>query len=170
MQSPSMCCGWVGVCVLGGGGVNGGRRWRGQRRGAVQMGCSVARLSLLKLDACSQRAIDPCSLHSLGSVGGCVCAIPAACVLPFVLCGCGRIHDRIFWPSMGGDGFQTQRKSWVSGQIRAEKVLADAITNDGRKEWVPKSMCGPGGVADDITLTSQLVCRENTSRPSLRRT
>ena len=39
---------------------------------------------------------------------------------------------------MGGDVFQTQRKSWVPGQIRAEKVLADAITIDGRKEWICK--------------------------------
>ena len=40
---------------------------------------------------------------------------------------------------MGGDGFQTQRKkSWIPGQVRAEKVLADAITIDGRKEWICK--------------------------------
>ena len=36
---------------------------------------------------------------------------------------------------MGGDCFQTQKKkSWVSGQVRAERVLADAITTDDRKE------------------------------------
>ena len=40
---------------------------------------------------------------------------------------------------MRGDGFQTQkRKSWVSGQVRAERVLADAITIDGRKERIWK--------------------------------
>ena len=40
---------------------------------------------------------------------------------------------------MGGDGFQTQKKkSWVSGQVRAERVLADAITVDDRKEWICK--------------------------------
>ena len=40
---------------------------------------------------------------------------------------------------MGGDGFQPQRrKSWVPGKIRAEKVLADAITIDGTKEWICK--------------------------------
>ena len=34
--------------------------------------------------------------------------------------------------------FQTQkkRKSWTPGQVRVEKVLADAITIDGRKEWI----------------------------------
>ena len=31
-------------------------------------------------------------------------------------------------------------------------------------------MCGPGGVAGDMSLTSTLVCRENTSRLCLRRT
>ena len=37
---------------------------------------------------------------------------------------------------MGGDGFQTQKKkSWIPGHVRAEKLLADAITIDGRKEW-----------------------------------
>ena len=37
--------------------------------------------------------------------------------------------------AMGGDGFQTQkRKSWIPGQVRAGKVLADAITVDKRKE------------------------------------
>ena len=29
-------------------------------------------------------------------------------------------------------------KSWVSGQVRAERDLADAITVDGRKEWICK--------------------------------
>ena len=53
-----------------------------------------------------------------------------------VVCCC--FHVRIFWPSMGGDGFQTQRKSWVPGHIRAEQVLADAITIDAREEWICK--------------------------------
>ena len=40
---------------------------------------------------------------------------------------------------MRGDGFQTQKqKSWVSGQVRAARVLADAITIDGRKERICK--------------------------------
>ena len=40
---------------------------------------------------------------------------------------------------MGSDGFQTQKKkSWVSGQVRAERILADAITIDGRTEWTCK--------------------------------
>ena len=37
------------------------------------------------------------------------------------------------------DDFQThKKKSWVSGQVRAERILADAVTIDGRKEWTCK--------------------------------
>ena len=47
--------------------------------------------------------------------------------------------ERFFWFVMGSDGFQTQKKkSWVSGQVRAERILAEAITIDGRKEWTCK--------------------------------
>ena len=76
---------------------------------------------------------------------------------------------------MGGDGFQTQRmKSWVPGQIRAEKVLADAITIDGRKEWICK-FCSETNVWTHWLCRGNfsnilLFCRENTSRLSLRRT
>ena len=31
--------------------------------------------------------------------------------------------------------FRQKNKSWVSDQVRAERVLAEAITIDGRKEW-----------------------------------
>ena len=31
-----------------------------------------------------------------------------------------------------------KKKSWVSGQVRAERILAEAITIDGRKEWTCK--------------------------------
>ena len=50
----------------------------------------------------------------------------------------------VVWPhwflERFGDGFQTQKKkkSWVSGQVRAERVLADATTIDGRKECTCK--------------------------------
>ena len=37
------------------------------------------------------------------------------------------------------DGWQTeQRKTWLSGRVRAEKVLAEAVTIEGRKEWICK--------------------------------
>ena len=49
------------------------------------------------------------------------------------------ILGRVFWLSVGGDGFQTQRrKSWILGTFRAEKLLAHAITIDGRKERIGK--------------------------------
>ena len=39
----------------------------------------------------------------------------------------------------GRIGFQTQKqKSWVSFQVRADRVLAEAITIGGRKEWTCK--------------------------------
>ena len=41
----------------------------------------------------------------------------------------------VFWLVIGSGGFQTQKKSWVSGQVRAERILAEATTIDGRKEW-----------------------------------
>ena len=55
----------------------------------------------------------------------------------------------VVWPHwflesfLFGDGrrwlSQTQKKnSWVPGPIREERVLADAITIDGRKEWICK--------------------------------
>ena len=40
---------------------------------------------------------------------------------------------------VGCDGFQTQEsKSWIPEKDREEKVLADAITNDGRQDWICK--------------------------------
>ena len=40
---------------------------------------------------------------------------------------------------MVGDGFQTQKRgSWIPGKERAERVLASAISIDGRKEWTCK--------------------------------
>ena len=64
----------------------------------------------------------------------CVCVVFLSRSRRLVAC---RNHDRNFWLSMGGDGFQTQRrKSRVLGQISAEMVLADATAIDGRKEWI----------------------------------
>ena len=40
---------------------------------------------------------------------------------------------------MCGDGHQTQRgKSWIPEKERAEKVLEEAMTIDGEKEWICK--------------------------------
>ena len=44
---------------------------------------------------------------------------------------------RVF--GMVSDGFQAQtRGSWISGKERAERLLANAISIDGRKEWTCK--------------------------------
>ena len=64
--------------------------------------------------------------------------------------------ERFFWLVMGCYGFQTQKnKSWVSGQVRAERVLAEAITIDDRKEWRCKS-----------SATSRRGCKGSISRRS----
>ena len=40
---------------------------------------------------------------------------------------------------MVSDGFQTQKRgSWIPGKERAERVLASAISIDGRREWTCK--------------------------------
>ena len=67
---------------------------------------------------------------------------------------------------MGGDGFQTRkRKSWIPGQVPAEKVLADAIARltgerSGIASSVPKPIFGRGGDANDATPTFCRVARE----------
>ena len=91
-----------------------------------------------------------CSVGEVGlwSFGPCVCCRdPGDClvcavsisatVFPSCLCGMAALVSRkVFWLVVGSDGFQTQKnKSWVSGQVRAERVLAEAITIDVRKEW-----------------------------------
>ena len=61
-------------------------------------------------------------------------------------CGFCCILGRVIWMSMGGDGFQTQRrKSWVPGKIRAEKVLADDMRGAGRPtgDEIDKSVLNP---------------------------
>ena len=69
----------------------------------------------------------------------CTVAILAT-VFPSCQCGLAAlVSRRVFWLVMGSDGFQTQKKkSWVFGQVTAERVLAEAITIDGRKEWTCK--------------------------------
>ena len=69
----------------------------------------------------------------------CSVAIPAI-VFPLCLCGLAALVSRkVFWLGMGSDGFQTQKKkSWLSGKVRAEWVLEEVITIDGRKGWTCK--------------------------------
>ena len=51
---------------------------------------------------------------------------------------CCHSHVRSFWPRDGRRWFPNTNKSWVPGQIRAERVLADAIAIDGRWELLCK--------------------------------
>ena len=84
-----------------------------------------------------------------------VCSVAIlAIVFPSCLSGLAAlVSGKVFWLVIGSDGFQTQKnKSWVSGQVRAERVLAEAITIDGRKEWTCKFVAG------DVIITSQCRC------------
>ena len=67
----------------------------------------------------------------LWSFGPCV----PATVFPSCVCGMAAlVSTKVFWLVMGSDGFQTQKKkSWVSGQVWAERILAETITIDCRK-------------------------------------
>ena len=70
-----------------------------------------------------------------------MCCRDPATVFTSCLCGLvALVSGKDFWLVVGSAGFQTQKKkkSWVSGQVRAERILAEAITIDGRKEWTCK--------------------------------
>ena len=85
------------------------------------------------------------------------------------------VSRKVLWSGMGGDGFQTQKKkSWVSGQVRAARVLADAIIIDGKKEWTCK-FCSETNVwtrwrCRCCGTTFLRVCKANISRHCVRRT
>ena len=66
-------------------------------------------------------------------------AIPATCALPSFCAVVAAVAFEVSGREMGGDSFQTHKsKSCILGKDRAEKVLADAITIDGRNEWICK--------------------------------
>ena len=70
----------------------------------------------------------------------CVCVVPSRFRR---LSGFGVVVTSslaLNWCSrMVGDGFQAQKGgSWISGKERAERVLASAISIDGRREWTCK--------------------------------
>ena len=83
-----------------------------------------------------------------------VCSVAIlAIVFPSCLCGLAAlVSGKVFWLVIGSDGFQTARISRVSGQVRAERVLAEAITIDGRKGWTCKFVAG------DVIITSRCRC------------
>ena len=85
---------------------------------------------------------------------------PATVILWCWCCFAALAFD--LWSGMGSDGYQTQRRGlWIPGKERAEKVLAGAITIDGRKEWKCKFCC------ESIVWTRwrcRRCCGENTGR------
>ena len=93
-----------------------------------------------------------------------LCCVPVAnlatCVLPFVLCGL-LPHSRSKFLS----GFRDRSAPKESWQTPLRLMAA----KNGYVSSVPKPVCGPGGVADDVTPTSQPVCRRSTNKQSSRR-
>ena len=66
-------------------------------------------------------------------------AIPATCVF-LSCCVWSLLHSLSKflakrWAAMVA---KRREKSWIPGKERAEKMMADAITIDGRKEWICK--------------------------------
>ena len=107
------------------------------------------------------------------------------CVV-FVLCSCRDSGDLCHpFPSVcfvAAFTFEFSGRAWAAMVSKHKGSLGFQDTSGPKKSWqmpsrlmsvrngyvssVPKPMCGPGGVADDVTLTSQ---RGSTNRLSLRR-
>ena len=95
----------------------------------------------------------------------------------FVLCGFLLPHSRSkilaeygwrWFPDAEkeGPGFQDR-----SGPKRFRRMpLRLMVGRNGYVSFAPRPMCGPGGVAGNVSPTSPPVCRGSTRRPSLRRT
>ena len=74
---------------------------------------------------------------------GCLCCVVPPVAIPATVLPCAGVVFTTLalgWCSgMVSDGFQTQRRdSSILGKERAERVLAGAISIDGRKEWTCK--------------------------------
>ena len=72
-----------------------------------------------------------------------ICGHPVVCVCLPVSCSVFEVDVGYSWVSdacgQSLGRWQTQKlNTWLSGQMRAEKVLAEAVTIDGRKEWICK--------------------------------
>ena len=122
----------------------------------------------------------PCSLeHSVYvDTGWGVFVVVCVCVVPLSrfqrLSGVGVVLTSLAldWCSrMVSDGFQTQKmSSWILVKERAERVMASAISIDGRKEWTCK-FCSDVWTRWRcrrcyVTMTSEQVCVGGTGRRS----
>ena len=105
----------------------------------------------------------------LGGWVGCACACRCGCVGSFCV-DCPLLLSKDFWSGMGSGGLQAQRReSWIPAKGRTEKVLADAISIDVRKEWICGFCSGVrcvGGVAlqGDASPTFRRGCGVSTGR------
>ena len=80
----------------------------------------------------------------------CSVAIPAS-----LSCLSASVSWKVFWSVMRSDGILAQKiKSWLSGQVRAERFLAEVITIDGRMEWTFGVEC-VDKMAGDVHITSR---------------
>ena len=65
------------------------------------------------------------------------CRDPGDCLSGELVLSLPLFFSKDFQSGMVSDGFQTQRRgSWIPGKERARRVLASAVSNDGRKEWM----------------------------------
>ena len=69
----------------------------------------------------------------------CCCRDPRDCLSLVLKWSLPLLHLKDFQSGMVSDGFQTERRgSWIPGKERAERVLASAVSIDGRNEWTCK--------------------------------
>ena len=131
------------------------------------------RISILAQGRFHSKSLCLLTQGEVGCLVFCVCCLdPRDCLF---LVWFGRIGFlRGFWLGMGGDGFQTQKKSagcrdrsgrkefWqMRSQLTAER--------SGLASSVPRPMCGRGSVAGAVGTASLRACRESTSKRFTRR-
>ena len=69
----------------------------------------------------------------------CPCRDSGDCLSPVLVWSLPLSLSKDVRLGMVSGGFQTQRRgSWILGEYRAKRVLASAISIDGRKEWTCK--------------------------------
>ena len=90
----------------------------------------------------------------------CVFRVVACAFVEFVVLDRQQFRRISSRQSMGaddrsnGEGWQTQRRRGsLSGQLRADKILAEAITIDGRKNGIVAFACGRDGRAGGAPQT-----------------
>ena len=100
----------------------------------------------------------------------CSVAIPAT-VFPSCLCGLAALVSRkVFRLVMGSDGFQTNKRICLGCRARSgpkgfwRRQSQSMAERSGRANSVRSRMCGRGGVAGDVIMTSRQGCTGSTGR------